>query len=122
MKEKIRIGFVGCGQFARHFVPLFKAHPACEYVALCDKFRDRAEKFMEMLLREYSGKRILCVSHGGFIKQTLKVVLGIRTFRSLPACENTAICRYAAKEGNVWQLVSWNDAAHLKSFNRSTGW
>ena len=47
MKEKIRIGFVGCGQFARHFVPLFKAHPACEYVALCDKFRDRAEKFME---------------------------------------------------------------------------
>ena len=47
MKEKIRIGFVGCGQFARHFVPLFKAHPACEYVALCDKFRDRAENFME---------------------------------------------------------------------------
>jgi probable phosphoglycerate mutase len=86
------------------------------------RFLERAEKFMEMLLREYSGKRILCVSHGGFIKQTLKVVLGIRTFRSLPACENTAICRYAAKEGNVWQLVSWNDAAHLKSFNRSTGW
>ena len=86
------------------------------------RFLGRAEKFMEMLLREYSGKRILCVSHGGFIKQTLKVVLGIRTFRSLPACENTAICRYAAKEGNVWQLVSWNDAAHLKSFNRSTGW
>ena len=47
MKEKIRIGFVGCGQFARHFVPLFKAHPACEYVALCDKFRDRAEDYME---------------------------------------------------------------------------
>ena len=47
MKEKIRIGFVGCGQFAKHFVPLFKAHPACEYVALCDKFRDRAENFME---------------------------------------------------------------------------
>ena len=86
------------------------------------RFLERAEKFMEMLVRKYSGRRILCVSHGGFIKQTLKVVLGIRTFRSLPACENTAICRYAAKEGNVWQLVSWNDAAHLKSFNRSTGW
>ena len=47
MKEKIRIGFVGCGQFARNFVPLFQAHPACEYVAVCDKFRDRAEIYME---------------------------------------------------------------------------
>ena len=81
-----------------------------------------AEKFMDMLKSEYAGKRILCVSHGGFIKQTLKVVLGLRTFRRLPACENTAICRYAAKEGEFWQLVCWNDAAHLKSFNRSTGW
>ena len=47
MKEKLRIGFVGCGQFARHFVPLFQAHPACEYVAVCDKFRERAEDYME---------------------------------------------------------------------------
>jgi predicted dehydrogenase len=46
VKEKIRIGFVGCGQFARNFVPLFKVHPACEYVAVCDKFRDRAEDYM----------------------------------------------------------------------------
>ena len=47
MKEKIRIGIVGCGQFAKHFVPLFRVHPACEYVALCDKFRERAEDYME---------------------------------------------------------------------------
>lgn len=47
MKEKIRIGFVGCGQFCRHFVPLFKAHPAVEYIALCDKFRERAEDYMQ---------------------------------------------------------------------------
>ena len=44
MKQKIRIGFVGCGQFAKNFVPLFKAHPACEYVAVCDKFPER-ERF-----------------------------------------------------------------------------
>ncbi len=47
MKDKIRIGFVGCGQFCAAFVPLFKAHPMVEYVAVCDKFRDRAEKFHE---------------------------------------------------------------------------
>ncbi len=45
--RKIRIGFVGCGQFARCFVPLFRAHPAVEYVAVCDKFRERAEDYKE---------------------------------------------------------------------------
>ena len=45
--EKIRIGFVGCGQFCQHFVPLFKAHPTVSYIALCDTFRERAEDFME---------------------------------------------------------------------------
>ena len=47
MKQKLRIAFIGCGQFCQHFVPLFKAHPAVEFVAVCDKFRDRAEAFKE---------------------------------------------------------------------------
>lgn len=47
MKKKIRICVVGCGQFAQHFVPLFQNHPACEFVAVCDKFRERAEEYME---------------------------------------------------------------------------
>ena len=47
MKEKLRVGIVGCGQFCRNFVPIFRNHPAVEYVAVCDKFRDRAEEFME---------------------------------------------------------------------------
>ena len=47
MKEKLRIAFIGCGQFCRFFVPLFKVHPAVEFVAVCDKFRERAEEFKE---------------------------------------------------------------------------
>ena len=47
MKEKIRIGFVGCGQFCKHFVPIFRAHPAVEYVAVCDKFPERAKDYYE---------------------------------------------------------------------------
>lgn len=45
MKDKLRIGFVGCVQFCKGFVPLFKAHPAVEYIAVCDKFRERAEDY-----------------------------------------------------------------------------
>ena len=47
MRDKIRICFVGCGQFCRHFVPLFQAHPAVEYVAVCDKFPERSRDYME---------------------------------------------------------------------------
>lgn len=47
MKEKIRIGFVGCGQFCKWFVPLFKEHPAVEFIAVCDKFSERSKDFAE---------------------------------------------------------------------------
>lgn len=46
-KDKIRICFVGCGQFCRGFVPLFKNHPAVEYVAVCDKFPERSKEYFE---------------------------------------------------------------------------
>ncbi|MBP5661672.1 MAG: Gfo/Idh/MocA family oxidoreductase [Clostridia bacterium] len=52
--KKIRIAFIGCGQFCRYFVPLFKAHPAVEFVAVCDKFPERAKQFKE----EYGADRI----------------------------------------------------------------
>lgn len=51
MKQKIRVAFVGCGSFCQHFVPLFKVHPAVEFIAVCDKFRDRAENYKERFAR-----------------------------------------------------------------------
>ncbi len=45
MKEKMRIAIIGCGLFAKNFVPLFKAHPVVEKVYVCDLIRERAEKY-----------------------------------------------------------------------------
>jgi predicted homoserine dehydrogenase-like protein len=47
MKQKIRIGFVGCGQFAKHFIPLFKAHPYAEKVYVCDLIAEKAKEYSE---------------------------------------------------------------------------
>ncbi len=47
-KQKIRIGFVGCGQFCRHFVPLFQAHPAVEFVAVTDKYPERCKEYDDL--------------------------------------------------------------------------
>ena len=45
----IKVGMVGVGQFAQHFIPLFKAHPLVSDVVLCDldaeKLRAASEKF-----------------------------------------------------------------------------
>lgn len=42
MSGKLRVCFVGCGEFAACFVPLFKAHPLVEKVYVCDLLRERA--------------------------------------------------------------------------------
>ncbi|NLD86746.1 MAG: Gfo/Idh/MocA family oxidoreductase [Clostridiales bacterium] len=45
MSEKIRMGLVGCGKFARNFVSLFKAHPEVESVAVCDLIPERSAEY-----------------------------------------------------------------------------
>ena len=32
MKARIKVAVIGCGRFAKNFIPLFKAHPAVEKV------------------------------------------------------------------------------------------
>ena len=46
-KDKIRIAVIGCGRFAKNFVPLFKAHPQVESVCVCDLIRERAEDYSQ---------------------------------------------------------------------------
>lgn len=45
MNKKITIAVIGCGRFAKNFVPLFKAHPYTEKVYVCDERRERAEEY-----------------------------------------------------------------------------
>ncbi len=51
MKNKLNIAVIGCGEFARSFVPLFKAHPYVDCVRVCDKIASRAEKYNGTLPR-----------------------------------------------------------------------
>ncbi len=45
MRPKLNIAVIGCGEFARNFVPLFQAHPNVERVRVCDKIASRAEEY-----------------------------------------------------------------------------
>ena len=41
MNNLLHIGFVGCGSFVQHFIPLFKAHPYVGSVAVTDLIPER---------------------------------------------------------------------------------
>ena len=45
MGGKLNIAFIGCGDFARNFVPLFKLHPLVEKVYVCDLIAERADEY-----------------------------------------------------------------------------
>ena len=45
--KKITICFIGCGSFARCFVPLFKAHPYVERVYVCDLVAAKAKEYSD---------------------------------------------------------------------------
>jgi len=47
MKQKIRIGILGCGDFSKHFVPLFQKHPYVEKVYCADSDSSKAQAFGE---------------------------------------------------------------------------
>ncbi len=45
--KKMTVAFVGCGNFARHFVSLFKVHPFVEKVYVCDLIEEKAKEYSE---------------------------------------------------------------------------
>ncbi|MGI6634641.1 MAG: Gfo/Idh/MocA family protein [Christensenellales bacterium] len=45
MNKKLTVAFIGCGSFARMFVPLFQKHPLCEKVYVCDIIPERAQEY-----------------------------------------------------------------------------
>lgn len=45
--KKMTVAFIGCGNFARGFVRLMKAHPYVKKLYVCDLIRERAEDYAE---------------------------------------------------------------------------
>ncbi len=48
MGKKLTVCFIGCGDFARFFVELFKFHPNVEKVYVCDLIPERAQEYSKL--------------------------------------------------------------------------
>ena len=80
------------------------------------EFQQRASGFMQFVAENHPGETVLAVSHGGFMVKALKHVLELDSLKRRPRADNTSIAIFkTADRGKNWQLVSWNDTAHLDS-------
>ena len=77
-------------------------------------FRARAAEVLTRLAAKHAGETVLCVTHGGLLKQMLKAVLNAERPPLLPVCGNASLSCFRLVRG-LWQLVFWNDCSHLIS-------
>ena len=84
------------------------------------EFQTRVSDFINGIARDYQGKRVLLVSHGGAMQRMLKHATGgIREPNVRPFCSNASLAIFRCKEGVNWQLVTWNDTAHLEELEQT---
>ena len=103
--KKLTVAFVGCGKFAKFFVPLCQAHPYVEKVYVCDlipeKAKDYAEKFGVEIIDTYEEilerKDIDCVMnftqrhlHGDIVIRALEA--GKHVYSAVPMASKVEDC------------------------------
>ena len=76
-----------------------------------DEVVTRGLSFMEELLSENAGKKILLVSHGSFIRKLLDAI--IPGMQPTPAMKNTSITRLQFSNEN-WNCELFNCVSHLE--------
>lgn len=84
------------------------------------EFQKRVSDFLNTLPPQYSGKRVLLVSHGGTLQRIMRHCTGgIDAANVKPFCGNTGLSIFRCKDQQVWQLVTWNDQAHLEDLEQN---
>ena len=84
------------------------------------EFQHRVSTFIDSLAKENCGRRLLLVSHGGAIQRMLRHTTGkINAPNVRPFCSNASIAVFRCKNAENWQLVTWNDTAHLEELEQN---
>ncbi|MBQ7393334.1 MAG: histidine phosphatase family protein [Lentisphaeria bacterium] len=79
----------------------------------------RTTRFLEWAAENHAGKKILLVTHAGPLRAMFRYVAGEVIPQALtPRVDNVSLSRFQKKDG-LWQLLTWNDTAHLESAGSS---
>lgn len=106
MVDRIVVAVIGCGQFAKGFVPLFKAHPFVEKVYVCDLIAEKAKNYatafnveiIDTYEQALANKNITCIAnftqrhiHGDIVMRALKA--GKHVYSAVPMASAVEECQ-----------------------------
>ncbi|MBR2374087.1 MAG: histidine phosphatase family protein [Lentisphaeria bacterium] len=79
-------------------------------------FENRIFQCLEKLGREWCGKRIILVTHGGVMRAVFKHIVGpVAAGNILPISSNASYSNAVRYADGRWRLRCWNDVAHISN-------
>ena len=118
LKQKMVVAVIGCGNFAKGFVPLFKAHPYVEKVYVCDLIEEKVKKYSEDFDVEIidtfenalENPEINCIAnftqrhlHGDIVLRALRA--GKHVYSAVPMASTVEECREIVEEVRKTGLI-----------------
>jgi probable phosphoglycerate mutase len=77
------------------------------------QFHDRVHRAFESLVREYEGKRVAVVTHGGVLAALYRMVHSIPVGRPHKIPISNASYNAIAFSADAWSVETWDDVGHL---------
>jgi len=77
------------------------------------QFHERVHRAFESLVREYAGKRVAVVTHGGVLAALYRMVHSIPVGRPHKIAISNASYNAIAFAADAWSVETWDDVSHL---------
>jgi uncharacterized phosphatase len=85
---------------------LYESHVSIEGLESLDDLRARTHLLLDLIANEYSGQRVLAVSHGAFIRKVLTIVTNGELPREGERLSNASLNRFMHSD-NLWTITDY---------------
>ena len=85
---------------------LYESHQVIEGLESLEDLRTRTVHLLEIIANEYSGQRVLAVSHGAFIRKVLTIVTNGELPREGERLSNASLNRFMHADG-LWTITDY---------------
>ena len=85
---------------------LYESHQVIEGLESLEDLRTRTVQLLNLIANEYSGKKVLAVSHGAFIRKVLTIVTNGELPRDGERLSNASLNRFMHADG-TWTITDY---------------
>ena len=85
---------------------LYESHEVIEGLESLEDLRTRTVQLLDLIANEYSGQRVLAVSHGAFIRKVLNIVTNGKLPREGERLSNASLNRFMHADG-IWTITDY---------------